>query len=185
MRHRHLGRLEDRGTKLVEHRILVARNGPVHALDFGGIAVVAQIFLQYLLQQAFLVVVIVYRKIAVVPGTTKCLERLARVEAFLEQAQAHGMECSHPRKAQRGIEQLLDTRGHLAGSLVRERHCQDPVGFHVMVRHQVRNLVRDGTGLSRTRTRQNQHRAFNFLRGSRLFRIQLAIQHTRIDNTCH
>ena len=65
------------------------------------------------------------------------------------------MESSHPVERHVAAQQLLDSLLHLAGGLVGERHGEDPVRLHVVVRNQVGDLVRDGTGLSRTRTRQD------------------------------
>ena len=169
----------------VEHRVLVTRNSTVNALDFGSIAIVTQVFLDDLLQNAFLVVVIVYREIRIVPVATESLRHKIPIEAHLQEAQTNGMERSHPVKAQARIQEFLDTLVHLAGSLVRERHRKDPARLHFVKRHQMGNLVGNCPRLSRTGTSQNKHRAVNLLCGSRLLRIEFPIQHTRINHTCH
>ena len=81
---RNIGSLQHRRTILVKHRILVTRNRTMHALDFGGIAFIAQVFLQNLLQQTLLVVVIVNREIAIIPLPAKFPEHKVPIEAHLE-----------------------------------------------------------------------------------------------------
>ena len=183
--HGDIRRLQPGFPILVEHRILVARNSAMHALDFGRIAVIAQFFLEDLLQYALLVVVIVNGEVGIVPIRAESLPHEIPLKAHLQKAQAHRVERSHPFKSHPRIQQFLDTLVHFAGGLVGERHRKNPVGFHPMARNQVGNLVSDGTGLSRTGARKNEHRAVNLLRGRGLLRVQFPVQNARINNTRH
>ena len=64
--------------------------------DFGGFKVVAQVFLQDFLEDPLLVVVVVNRKIAIVPLTAHGGHHRFLRKAKLQQAQAHGVESPHP-----------------------------------------------------------------------------------------
>ena len=157
----------------------------MHALDFGGIAIVTQILLENLFQDALLVIVIVDGEIRIVPLTFEGTQHGLHVEAALQQAKAHRVERAHPRKTHIAVEQFLDSPGHLAGSLVRKRHGEDAARFHPIPRNKVRNLVGDGTGLSRTCSRKDKHGAINLLGRCSLFRVEFPIQNFFVYDTRH
>ena len=142
---------------------------------FGRIVIFAQFFLEDFFQNPFLVIVVIDGEIVVVPGAAHGVNHEIFGQAKPQKFQAHGMERAHPVESQADLQKFLDTLLHFAGGLVGKRHRQNPVRLHLMERHQMGNLVGDGTRLARTRPGQNQHRAVNLLGSRRLFRVQFLV----------
>ena len=91
---------------------------------------------------------------------------LAAVAA--EHPHAHAVERPDPEVARRRPDHALEPRLHLAGRLVGERHRQDAVGEDLLLFQQVRDPVRQYTGLAGPRTREDQHGAVGMLDGRAL-----------------
>ena len=85
------------------------------------------------------------------------------------------MERTHPHERQSIIQKFLNAVLHFASGLVRKRHRQNAIRFHIVMRNEVGNFISNAASLSRTGSSKDQHRAVNLLCSRRLFRVQLTI----------
>ena len=89
-----------------------------------------------------------------------------------QDANADGMEGSHPDRAGGQIEEMLDPAAHLAGGLIRKRHGQDFSRLGSPLLDQPCNPVRQDPRLAAARASKDQQRAIAGRDGSALRRIE-------------
>ena len=92
---------------------------------------------------------------------------LATVAA--QNAHAHRVERAHPEIARDRADHALQARFHLAGSLVRKGHGEDPVRKDLLLVEQVRDPVREHARFARTGTCEDEDRAIGLFDRSPLY----------------
>jgi hypothetical protein len=89
-----------------------------------------------------------------------------------QDAGADGVEGAEGYGARPLPHQAVDAVAHLAGGLVGERHRHDAMGADAAADDQVGDAVRDDPGLAAPRSGEDEERAFRYLNGLALGRVQ-------------